>query len=374
MNIALMTPWFIDKNSIGGTERFTEDLAISLKKLGNNIDVYMLSGKSYKSNGINYISLDLFGEDNIADEYMIFNEFGFFDNKKSYEKFAKRLESLVNVDKYDFLQLNSSLFLCAWRNKKRIFTLHSNKSEFMVLGTEKNFNCMIEVMKTETKNNNTFYICPSQYYFEEWKKVLGDSVRYIPHAINKKRLQCKTSKENIIEKYNLSKYKIKILLPSRLEMVQKRPYLVLEALNLLNDEEKNKYQVVFTGIDIQYRNNEEELKTLSKKYGIDSVFVIFDSINEGYKVADIVCVPSRSESFGYSALEGLYLKIPTILSDIPTYNEFAKESNAIIFGNTIEELAKILNHFERYKYKKYNHNLFTSKYSMDAFGKSYMEV
>ena len=54
MNIALITPWYIDKNSIGGTERFTEDLAISLKELGNNVDIYMLSGKSYKSKGINY--------------------------------------------------------------------------------------------------------------------------------------------------------------------------------------------------------------------------------------------------------------------------------------------------------------------------------
>ena len=34
MNIALITPWYIDKNSIGGTERFTEDLAISLKEAG----------------------------------------------------------------------------------------------------------------------------------------------------------------------------------------------------------------------------------------------------------------------------------------------------------------------------------------------------
>ena len=65
MNIALITPWYIDKNSIGGTERFTEDLAISLKELGNNVDIYMLSGKSYKSKGINYISLDLFGKNTL---------------------------------------------------------------------------------------------------------------------------------------------------------------------------------------------------------------------------------------------------------------------------------------------------------------------
>lgn len=374
MNIALITPWYIDKNSIGGTERFTEDLAISLKELGNNVDVYMLSGKSYKRNGINYISLDLFGDNKIADEYMIAKEFGTFDNKKTYAVFAKRIEPLVEVSKYDFLQLNSNLFLCAWRNKKRIFTLHSNKSEFMVLSTEKAFKCMINVMKKETQNNNTFYICPSKYYSKEWKSILGNCVKYIPHAINKKRLKCPTSKKNILKKYNISEDKIKILLPSRLEMIQKRPYLVLEALNLLEDNIKNKYQVIFTGIDFQYRDNEKKLKSLSKKYKIDSKFIIFDSISEAYKIADIVCVPSSSESFGYSALEGLYLKKTTVLSDIPTYNEFSKESNAIIFGNTKEELAKVFKNIDSYKNKKYDYKLFTDKYSMNNFAKSYMGV
>lgn len=374
MNIALITPWYIDKNSIGGTERFTEDLAISLKELGNNVDIYMLSGKSYKSKGINYISLDLFGKNTIADEYMINKEFGVFDNSKTYEAFAKRIESLVDVSKYDLLQLNSNLFLSLWRNKKRIFTLHSNKAEFMVLGTEKEYNCMLDVMKEEAKNNNTFYICPSEYYSKEWKKILGDSVKCIPHAINSKRLKCNKSKKEILEKYNLSKDKIKILLPSRLEMIQKRPYLVLEALNLLDEKIKNKYQVIFTGIDLQYRNNEKELKKLSEEYKIDSKFIIFDSINEGYKVTDIVCVPSSSESFGYSALEGLYLKKTTILSDIPTYNEFAKESNAIIFGNTKEDLAKVFENIDKYKNKKYDYEVFADKYSMNTFGKSYIGV
>ena len=374
MNIALITPWSISKNSIGGTERFTEDLAIALKDQGNNVDIYMLSGKSYQRKGINYISLNMFGKDIVADEYMIAKEFGTFDNKKTYESFAKRLESLIDVEKYDFLQLNSNMFLCAWRNKKRIFTLHSNKSEFKIVGTEKEYNYMIKTLKEEAKNKDTHYVCPSEFYTKEWQKILGDSVYCIPHGINQKRLACYVSKKKILEKYNLAKDKIKILLPSRLEMIQKRPYLVLEALNLLDVNIKNKYQVVFTGIDTQYRDNEKKLRELAKKYNIDAQFVTFDSIKEGYKVTDIVCVPSSSESFGYSALEGIYLKKTTILSDIPTYNEFAKESSAIIFGNTKEELSEVFNDLDKYKEKKYDYELFASKYSMKSFANNYMGV
>ena len=46
MKIAIINPWFVSKDSIGGTERFVQDLAISMSRLKNDVDVYMLSGKS----------------------------------------------------------------------------------------------------------------------------------------------------------------------------------------------------------------------------------------------------------------------------------------------------------------------------------------
>ena len=59
MKVALLTPWFVSEQSVGGTERFVNDLAYSLVDNGYEVDVYMLSGKSYKHRNINYISLDL---------------------------------------------------------------------------------------------------------------------------------------------------------------------------------------------------------------------------------------------------------------------------------------------------------------------------
>lgn len=374
MNIAIINPWFIDKDSAGGTERFAEDLAISLHELGNHVDIYMLSGNSYIKNDINYISLNLFGDNIIANEYMIRNKFGIFDNEYTYLDFAKKIESLIDVSKYDFIQLNSNMFLKAWPNYKRIFTIHSNFSEFKILGTNKEFEFMIKLMKEQSCNEKTFFVCPSQYYTQMWKETIGDKVKYIPHGINKKRLNCSMSKNSLLEKYNLSKSKIKILLPSRLEMVQKRPDLILEALNLLSNS-KNNFQIIFTGIDKQYENNMKKLSDISEKYKIDSRFIMFDSISEGYKLADIICVPSSSESFGYSALESIYLKKITILSNIPTYREFSKESNAIIFGNTKEELASTINSVIRFKNIKIKDNsIFETKYSMKNFANNYMRV
>lgn len=111
MKVAIINPWFISEESVGGTERFVQDLAGSLSKLGHSVDVYMLSGKSYRKNNVNYISITLFGSDVIADEYMITERFGKLDNIETYKKIAVELEKKINCDNYDFLQLNSHIFL-----------------------------------------------------------------------------------------------------------------------------------------------------------------------------------------------------------------------------------------------------------------------
>ena len=141
MKIAIINPWFISEHAIGGTERFVQDLAVTLKKLGHEVDVYMLSGNSYLKNGINFISLELFGKNKIADEYMITNKFEILNCLDSYKNIANILESKIDYKQYDFIQLNSHIFLKCWENAKRIFTLHSNYEEFTILGTDEEFNC-----------------------------------------------------------------------------------------------------------------------------------------------------------------------------------------------------------------------------------------
>ena len=377
MKIAIMNPWAISSKAIGGTERFVEDLALSLKNLGNDVDVYMFSGKNHINKGVNYISLNLFGKDVIADEYMIIKKFGKFDNINSYISISKKLESLIDSSKYDLIQINSHFFLKAWQNKKRIITLHSNSQEFKVLWNNKEYNKMIEIMIEEAKNPNTKIVSPSIYYKNKWEKILKNKVYYIPHALNKKRLECNIDKNKLLNKYNLSNNKIKILLPSRLEPIQKQPKLILDAAALLEDKYKSKLQIIFTGIDKQYRKFVPQLKEFSKNNNIDSKFIIFDNISEAYKLTDLVVIPSKSESFGYSCLESLSLGIKTILSNIPTFKEISSNNKcAYIFDNNAYNLSKVLieilneNNYER----KTISNDWLNKYNLELFAKRYMEV
>lgn len=376
MKIALINPWYITENSMGGTERFVDDLAISLSKDNNFIDVYMLSGKSYKKDNINFISINLFGENTIVDEYILMEKFGTLENKDTYIKIAKEIEKYIDPDKYDVIQLNSHFFLKLFSGKKRIFTIHSNLGEFEVLWTKKEFEIMVKVMKEEIKNN-MIYVCPSNYYKKEWDKILNHSISYIPHALNRDRLKCNTDKNVLLKKYNLNSDKIKILLPSRLEKIQKQPKLILEALSLMPEDKKNKFQIIFTGIDDQYKKYAYELENYSKANRIDSKFIIFDSIKEGYKITDLVLIPSRSESFGYSCLESISLGIPTIINNIPTLKEISKGiENSFVFDNTKEELYNVLLSILTINYKERRNisEKWLFKYDLNSFGKRYISL
>ncbi len=48
MKIAILSPWTVKPNSVGGTERFVIDLAESFVNANNKVDVYMLAGEEYK--------------------------------------------------------------------------------------------------------------------------------------------------------------------------------------------------------------------------------------------------------------------------------------------------------------------------------------
>ena len=374
MRWAIFSPWAINDDSIGGTERFIKDLTGILDKLKQKIDVFMLSGKTHNKNGIRFISLNAFGDDVVGDEYMLSNLFGDLSDKNTYTKIAKFIEGKVNYTNYDIMQFNSPLFLRCFQDKKRILTLHSNYREVLVSGKDRDFWTQVELMN-EQKKNNIIYVVPSQSYFNYWKKLIGEKVCSIPHAINFVNFYCDSKKEIIAKKYDINISKKIFLLPSRLEPIQKRPQYFLQACTKLKNEEKQKMQIVFTGIDIQYEKFVKKLKTTAEKNDLNVKFINFDDIKEGYKVADFVVIPSRSESFGYAGLEGLALGKMTILSKLPTFKEIsAGNTNALLFKNKDELkniITKVLNE------KPIEHKIpdqWLQKYDINKWGKKYVEL
>lgn len=375
MKIAIVNPWSISYKSIGGTERFVIDLAESLTNLGNEVDVYMFSGENHVEKGVNYININLFNMEGDADEYIIQNAFGEFETEESYINLAEKLEK-IDMTKYDCLHLNSLLFLHAWKEKRRVFTIHTNPFEYELAWGKNSYYKMLEIMATYKNDELTTFVAPSEFYAKQYEDLTGCKVKFIPHSIDSNRLFTDLGREKIEEKYNLSQKKTRIIVPSRLEPIQKQPMLLIDALSLLESDIKEKLEIIFTGLDKQYIKFVDELKEKSEKNNLDIKILRFDEMAEVYKIADFTVLPSRSESFGYSALESLSLGIPTILNDIPTFKEIGENSiNCVFFDNTFLDLKEKIERMIKKTMKRVvQSENWNKQYSPKTFANNYMKL
>lgn len=374
MKIAILSPWTVKPTSIGGTERFVIDLAESFINANNEVDVYMLSGDSYIKNKVNYISMNLFKDINEVDEYFLKSQFNQFNDEQSFENLAKKIEDKISFDKYDLIQLNSQLFLKVAEEKTRIFTIHTNPFEYKLDWGEISFEIMLKLMYKESTMEKTYFVTPSKYYANLYKDLSNTNIYFIPHAIDVSRITSDNDRNQILDKMNIEQNKKIILLPSRLEPIQKQPMLFMKAFALLDDNIKSNYKVICTGKDKQYEQFMDDILNFCQKNNIDILIDRFDKMSDGYKVADIVMLPSKSESFGYSALEALSLGIVTILNNIPTYKEIVDGAkNYYLFDNSVESLNEVLkevlikkidrvNQTEDWK-NRYSTKLFCIRYS-----------
>lgn len=374
MKIAILSPWTVKPTSIGGTERFVIDLAESFINANNEVDVYMLSGDSYIKNKVNYISMNLFKDINEVDEYFLKSQFNQFNDEQSFENLAKKIEDKISFDKYDLIQLNSQLFLKVAEEKARIFTIHTNPFEYKLDWGEISFEIMLKLMYKESTMEKTYFVTPSKYYANLYKDLSNTNIYFIPHAIDVSRITSDNDRNQILDKMNIEQNKKIILLPSRLEPIQKQPMLFMKAFALLDDNIKSNYKVICTGKDKQYEQFMDDILNFCQKNNIDILIDRFDKMSDGYKVADIVMLPSKSESFGYSALEALSLGIVTILNNIPTYKEIVVGAkNYYLFDNSVESLNEVLkeilikkidrvNQTEDWK-NRYSTKLFCTRYS-----------
>ena len=375
MKVAILSPWTVSKTAVGGTERFVLDLARSLKELGNDVDVYMLSGENHEINGIKFINVQI-SNDEYMDELALQRLFGDFSDYKTYDRVARILEEAINLREYDLVQLNSQLFLRAWKDKKRIFTIHTNPFEYELSFGKDSFQVMLDIMREESQIASTVFVTPSYYYATVYNKLTGVNIETIPHAIDINRISCETTKGEICSQFGLDNNLINILLPSRLEPIQKQPMLFMKAFADMDLELKNKCQVICTGLDKQYIQYAADIEEFCKDNNIRLRIIRFDSMADAYKIANVVVLPSQSESFGYSALEALSLGIPTILNSIPTYLEIATGSkNVYLFKNDVETLkTSIKNIFSSDLAREVQTADWQSKYNLNVFGERYINL
>lgn len=337
MKILHVSLWPIDKKSIGGTERYVISLSSALKEQFISNDVIMLSGKKNNINGVNYAPLKISSTEKL-DEYSIkklfFQEF----NEESLKEFAKKVENLFNFSRYDIIHFNSLLFYFCAFDKKRVFTIHINQDGFEQNWGKNSFSMISKIVR-EDKSSKTSFIVPSKYYSEIYKAKFKRNIATISHSLPKSFF--KNRRKGNIKIENT----LKILVPSRLEIKQKGQDLLIEGLSIIK-EKLPEFKVILSGIDNQYKPNVKILTNMAKKFGIPLTFkeIEMADMKDAYDGADLIVLPSRYESFGYSALESLSLYKKTVMSDIPTHKEIAlgNDFGFITEKNNPDELGKTI--------------------------------
>ncbi len=316
MKILYVSLWPIDKKSIGGTENYVICLSSALKERLISNDVVMLSGKKHNINKVNYTPLKISSIEKL-DEYSIKNSFFKKFNIKSLKKFAKKIENLFNFSEYDVIHFNSLLFYFCAYDKNRVFTIHTNQFEFEQNWGKDSFNIISKIIRND-KSSKTHFVVPSKYYSKIYKEKFKKDVTVIPHVLPKSFLKS----EDINKKKNRNV--LKIFVPSRLEIKQKGQDLFLESLNMIKGK-LPKFEVIFSGIDNQYKPNIKILKNMAKNFEVPLTIkkIKTNDMKNMYNSVDLVVLPSRYESFGYAALESLSLCKKTVMSNIPTYKEIA---------------------------------------------------
>ncbi|OQA52654.1 MAG: D-inositol-3-phosphate glycosyltransferase [candidate division WS2 bacterium ADurb.Bin280] len=364
MKILIVSLWEISDNSIGGTERYVVDLAESLARKGILVDVLMLSGKYREKLGVKYFPLEK-GLD--VNEYEIKNRFFSDFNNKKLSDFAEFIEGSFDANDYDLIHLNSLLFLHLYRSSRRVFTLHENPFEFDHNWGRGSLKKIKQIIAADKLVHN--FIVPSSHYASKYNDLFRFSTTAIPHSIDVSRLRCAKSKEDILRKYNLKNI-LTFVVPSRMEIFQKGQDLAAKALGMIKDDIPD-FQVVFSGLDNQYIKNVEIIQNICLSNKIKASFLNFDNISEAYKIADVIILPSKSESFGYSALESLSLGKRTVLSDIPTFEELASYTPlAIISRQNPEDFSK--NILRAFKVTKDEEMLWLKNFDQDEWADKYI--
>ncbi len=338
MKIAIITPWEVSPEAVGGTERYTIDLATGLHRRGHNVEVFSLSGTNTQIDEVPYTSLDIMGNNRVATEHDLQEYAGSATDQSFYDKWASIVEDRVELDDFDVIQLNSFLFAGTWKGRPRILTIHTNPYEYQLDWGKAAIEPVAEIVRTDSERR-LILVAPSTHYGKIFSKVFGREVLTIPHAIDPKRLAA--TRQHVATP--CSDKTTKLLLPSRLEPIQKRPQIVFRGVARLPKDVKEQLEIVATGKDGHYETNDQEMRDISLAGGFGSSFVKYSSMTEAYESADIVALPSRSESFGYSALEALSLGKPTILNAIPTFREIGEGNpNAHFFERTSGAFARVL--------------------------------
>lgn len=350
MKVCLHTTHQITQNYIGGTERFLIKIAKELKLLGwdtfivcssttpvTYVEEVKVLGKIPKEYCKNVVKYHKFNYDFLKREVLDNHVHPYETALKLSSYVSQQLEG-IEADLYHFNSFLSASYLDSIRFKNFIITNHENDAEMDFFWGKDFFYSFSQLVKEKIlklQNAKGLYV-PSKYYSHFFSNMFSLPVQAIKLGVLLNDFPSDFVKNlSQKEQYFGNNDGFVILLPSRLNVLQKGHDIALKACQILKNTEM-KFRLIITGLG---KSSEEEIILFRKRikdYNVEDIVILssYGDILNAYKMCDVVISPERYCSYGLSISESLSLGIDTVLSDIPTYREIASSyKHAHFFEN-----------------------------------------
>lgn len=247
----------------------------------------------------------------------------------------------------------------------------------------KTYKCDDVIRKTEN------FICISNFIKEHLKNkfdfINDRNISILKNCIDVEKFNQDVDKESIKNKYGIDLNKKIIMYTGRL-VEEKGILKLVEALEYINT---NQYQLVIVGGVVSKINFEttftKKLKLECEKYKNNIIFTGYidhDKINEMYKIADIVVLPSIwQEPAGLTMLEAMASGAALITTNVGGISEYVKEDAAVVLENNENlkiNIAKSIN--ELLENETYRLNIckngykYAKEYNLDNYYKNFVKI
>lgn len=369
--IGIVSIWPLSEQSFAGTEKFVLRLARALGSEGHKVSCYSPS-KDLKYREFPNIHIEI-PELNSVDEVLLKEAMEKIGVESVVRDISESLNELLEHDDNEYWILNSPFFSLVNNQYRSIMVLHDNPNELSNYFGQENGKKLLEVLG----NNYTQPIAvPSNHYQKVYSDLLNEKISVIPHALDPVFL--KLTKMIKAEKRPSLEDEVRkiIFLPARLEPKQKGQDAAIRAISKLIN--KNNVILKFSGLDPTYIENQRYLESLAEDLGITLEIHNYSDkeVVEEMMSSSLILLPSRYESFGYSAQETLSLGKTVILSDIPTYVEISDNApNAVLFrSGDDQDLSQKIEKCLLEKIDQKPNAEWFERYSPDNWANKYLEL